>query len=169
MRSIKVVLFLLAFLLIESGAGTVLATISDSTLGHLDLPPAVSLGSSCDGIMLYVKFTPGYYYNGNLGGVAGANAICAASFPGYHFCDWNSEVWPKGLSGCLAPASGFLTSSYTAGWINSSQGCNYWTWSSPISYYGYLFTLNDPAALGNWTFGSTTTRCDTTHPLACCK
>jgi len=54
---------------------------------------------TCQGNLLSIQFTAATY-DGNLGGVAGANEKCNAEYPGYHFCHEN-EVYNAGRIGCL--------------------------------------------------------------------
>ncbi len=122
---------------------------------------------TCDGDQLFVKFTAATY-TGDLDGVGGANAKCAAEYPGYHFCQ--SDEWNvAGRAGCLP-----LVGQYGAirGWWNGNVSyppnadCDDWT-DSTITKHLYGTYLSSLEETGSW--GASVTFCSDPYSLACCK
>lgn len=138
-------------------------------------------GGTCNGSLLSIKFTNAQY-NGNLGGVAGADTKCAAEYPGYHFCQY-AELKNGGLTGCLPSYSQYWL---VSGWYKSIRNdpfdkpsnCGNWG-SADRTKRSYLFgNYGWPSFTtfaGGWisedggSFGTNYDFCDTLHSLACCK
>ncbi len=137
---------------------------------------------TCTGTILDLRFTVATY-NGNLGGIAGAEAKCAAEYPGYHFCQY-AELRDAGLTGCLPIVGQY---SLVSGWYNSVKDifsiskpstCKGWT-SSVGTHMSYLFANYGypgfPEFAGGWisedggVFGTNYDYCSDPHSLACCK
>ena len=75
---------------------------------------------TCVGMFLDIRFTSAQS-TGNLGGVGGADAKCAAEYPGYHMCRAD-ELDEAGRSGCLPNPSQYRES---RGWMHNESASNF--------------------------------------------
>jgi hypothetical protein len=98
-------------------------------------------------------------YNGNLGGLIGANTKCAADFPGSHFCgtlEYDRATLPANAAGETA---------YLDGRVNNSPACNEWT-SEAISVRATGVDTKTGLFLNGGVDGNFA--CNQTLKLACC-
>lgn len=135
------------------------------TLGDVSATPPAN--GTCDGTMLWLKLTPNSY-TGSLGGMTGANTICDTAYPGYHFCDYGTEILPAARKGCIPSNTQFVSPGsggkvhYVAG---GSNGCGNWT-----SILGDCALFDGGSSTTSfWTVIPKGTFCATSHPLWCCK
>ena len=121
----------------------------------------------CEGRYLSIKFTTNAY-QGNLGGLAGANAICHAEFPGYTFCNLTQM---NNSNGCL-PALDRTFQPYYLPWADVKsqnaagviQSCKGWTSASGAPDYGSY--INSATAMRTWAGNYNV--CSLWQHLACC-
>ncbi len=117
---------------------------------------------------------------GNLGGRTGANATCASTYAGSHFCtNWEvdqaaahpipaSGVWID--LGSSDPSSRFYRGSYS---VNDSSTCGGWTDASASNKADGVNTNRGPifTTLGALTSSFVATNdggCENARPIACC-
>lgn len=125
----------------------------------------------CDGQMLHIKFTA-TAYDGNLGGINGANAKCNAEFPGYHMCSWE-ELGAAGRTGCMPPPGQYFDILWSfVDRSGVSNNCNRWT-SNAVCYNNSacqpsLLFINNTS--GRWVdYQSESLLCNRTYNIACCS
>lgn len=128
-----------------------------ATKGYVDA--AVSQGQ-CDSGLLQIKFTNNSY-NGNLGGVSGANTKCNNEYQGYTMCDFY-VLKDKGLIGCLPVIGAYMLNQGTA-WIGGGSNCSSWSSSSSSLYGTYIRQYN-----GTWDT-TQNDNCAVLKRIACCK
>jgi hypothetical protein len=129
--------------------------------------------------VMFVGYTP-TSYTGNLGGRAGAHALCAAAFPGSHFCTdleadesflppMSVNVWVDAGNNTSSSRyfhAGIAASNYTqcAGWTNAAPG---------LTVGGNLTSANvftmPYAAVQSSYVGLNDGGCEKQLPLACCQ
>ncbi len=104
-------------------------------------------------------------YTGNLGGRIGAHALCAAAYPGAHFCQ-EDEL----LTATQASSPG-AAGAWVDDWDPSYPGkrsngytCSEWN-NATTSYSGMMLK---PTGFLAASYGSNTNGCDVARPLACC-
>lgn len=107
-------------------------------------------------------------YDGNLGGVLGANMKCHAEFPGSHFCTDREYQWAGSSTSIPGGGAWIDDASYPTQYSPSlsprdrsgSETCNNWRISTTGYHGGYLDQDGYRAA--------TSTACTVPRPLACC-
>jgi hypothetical protein len=109
-------------------------------------------------------------YTGDLGGIRGAHAKCAAEYPGSHFC--TDREYEQAASPAPVPAAGawidfarYISSSTPSGTPRDRDGsysCGNWKLTSG-AYSGAL------DAFGSYQRTTLSTACGTLRPLACCS
>ncbi|MFZ5442442.1 MAG: hypothetical protein ACOZQL_20705 [Myxococcota bacterium] len=143
-------------------------------------PPGSSVGSSDGGVVLagdgagnegysFAGFTVAAY-TGDLGGIQGAHAKCAAEYPGAHLCtDREYEVVgssvPVPAAGAWIDFARYISSSAPSSTPRDRDGnysCGAWRQASG-AYSGAL----DP--FGEYVRTTVSTACGTLRPLACCR
>ena len=160
--------------------GNVSAPIDDKDAvnkAYLDAQSGGSGGTgygTCTGTMLDIKFTAAEY-DGNMGGVAGADAKCAAEYPGYTMCD-ATRLENVSNRGCLPAANQYGLSS---GWFRSrhfyagNTDCADFTSNSLqrgsllANYATTAYTFD--SYFGLWALGGHDVSCDYYSKIACCK
>ena len=117
---------------------------------------------------------------GDLGGRAGAHAICAGEFPGSHFCtDWEMDqahapaiaepgAWVD--AGAHSITSRLFRASYSTTSLNTCAG---WTSSSPTvkpdgGNLGRGLVFTSLGGISNSFVGNNDGGCENARPLACC-
>jgi hypothetical protein len=116
---------------------------------------------TCDGDQLFVKFTA-TEYEGNLGGVAGADAKCAAEYPGYHFCQ-KTEFMDAGRTGCLPSPTQYKSG---GAWINYDDSVSCSGWTAEFSY-GYVLATGE---YSQWMVETDAcSHYDEGNSIACCR
>jgi hypothetical protein len=114
-------------------------------------------------------FTTGTF-NGNLGGIQGAHAKCAAQFAGAHLC--TSREYEQAGSAAPVPAAGawidgarYISSSTpSASPRDRETGYTCGSWRQTSGYYsGALIPT------GEYSTSTVSTSCSTVRPLACCS
>ena len=109
-------------------------------------------------------------FNGNLSGIQGAHAKCAAQFAGSHFC--TSREYEQAGSAAPVPASGawidgarYISSSTpSASPRDRETGYTCGSWRQTSGYYsGSLIPT------GEYSTSTVSTSCSTVRPLACCS
>lgn len=106
---------------------------------------------------LSIKFTLATY-NANLGGVVGANTKCALEYPGYTFCNFNSDLTTYGAVGGLPNTSTYFTS---LGWVDGDNNtCSSWNGTGSV---GDVLSVTS----GAWSV-SPSANCSDTIRIACC-
>lgn len=121
-----------------------------------------NLGTCPEPPMLRIKFTPALYGTGDLDGLAGADAKCAAEYPGYHMCN-ESELNLYGMNGCLSRSDQFM--SFT-GWVNSAAyNCD--NWENGISSIKKGSQLS--VSSSGWRMGTDKCSGSIMRSIACCE
>jgi hypothetical protein len=122
-------------------------------------------------------------YNGNLGGIPGANQKCAAEFPGSHLCSAyefylayptaapssanGAWIWPTTDSGGDPRYKGYISSSITStnnatcSSYTASDNCN---WGAIVASSGAIITRSPGGSCGTGV-----SLCDVGRQLACCR
>ena len=158
---------------VDGRIGNVSAPIDDKDAvnkAYLDAQSGGGAGyGTCSGSFLDIKFTSAEY-TGNLGGVAGATAKCAAEYPGYHICR-QSEFEDAGRRGCLPNViQYFLTTSAgggNGGWLDteySGNSCVNLTNGEGYTNFGSLITISE-----TWEIAWNSYLCVKPIHIACCK
>jgi len=156
---------------VDGRIGNVSAPIDDKDAvnkAYLDAQSGGGAGyGTCSGSFLDIKFTSAEY-TGNLGGVAGATAKCAAEYPGYHFCQ-ESEAKNFGKNGCLPISNQY--GGGEAGWIDSDDhNCANWTDGSKTTISASASVLRPSFWQVEYLGGNHTTgACGVAFSIACCK
>jgi hypothetical protein len=135
---------------------------------------------TCVGAMLDIKFTAATY-DGDLDGITGADAKCAAEYPDYHFCQY-AEFEKAKLTGCLPLYDQYWL---VSGWYDSAKSilsepsnCNNWEkdsmgWQEQKSYlfgnYGLHWLGGGWMSEDGGGFGINYDYCEELYPLACCR
>lgn len=157
---------------VDGRIGNVSAPIDDKDAVNKAYLDAQSGGGAeygtCSGSFLDIKFTSAEY-TGNLGGVAGATAKCAAEYPGYHICR-QSEFKDAGRRGCLPNViQYFLITSAgggNGGWLDteySGNSCVNLT-NEDYAHTGSLITISE-----TWEIAGNSYVCVKPIHIACCK
>ena len=109
-------------------------------------------------------------FNGNLGGIQGAHAKCAAQFSGSHFCT-DREYEQAGSAAPMPPAGAWIdaaryisTSTPSASPRDRDNSYNCTSWR--VSTNAYSGALD---VFGHYITTSLSTSCGTVRPLACCS
>ena len=140
-------------------------------------PPGLNAGTTASLQVAFAGYTSAR--DGNLGGRTGANAICAAAFPGSHFCtNWEIDqtgVTPTATSawidlGNSNRSTRYFRLNYS---INDSSTCGGWTSNSASAKADGVNTNRGPivTSLGDQTSSFVATNdggCENARPLACC-
>lgn len=107
-------------------------------------------------------FNGNFSYGGNTGYAAG-NAVCAAEYPGSHFCTTN-EIITAIYSGDISGWSGTAwIAEGPPGYTSNSNDCNGWT-SDLMTGLGAFWEFNNVSGGMGWL-----TNCTSIKPVACCQ
>jgi hypothetical protein len=103
---------------------------------------------------------------GNLGGRVGAHALCAAEFPGAHFCDEN-EYTSTTSDSTVNPAGAWVDDydSTQPAARGLSYVCNRWS-TGTVGYEGLI--IRSDGTIGTSYANSSNYGCGTPRPVACC-
>ncbi|KQZ56267.1 hypothetical protein ASD54_25330 [Rhizobium sp. Root149] len=147
-------------------ASTPIASNDVATKDYVDSTVA---GASGGTPIIRCDLTPNRY-TGNLGGVSGANAICASQF-GAGYSAWQSRLTYFGFPIVLGWRS---TSGYSTFWdvartAADGSNCNNWTnaTDSQSGFYYYNISINAQGNLASAN-GGTNTTCNNIQPILCC-
>jgi hypothetical protein len=108
-------------------------------------------------------------YAGNLGGRPGAHALCAAAYPGAHFC--SSLEYINGPNAVTIPAGGAWVDGLTPGSNQRNDRTETYTcsmWTSSVSNNGTEGTLILPSGAQATSYTSNNSGCQIARPLLCC-
>ncbi len=112
-------------------------------------------------------FTPGTF-TGNLGGRSGAHALCAAAYPGSHFCTLREYV--DANSGLPTPAPGAWLDSVDAAGLRTATGASCTGWTSNVANNSSSADITLPTGIvGSSYVTYTDSGCQTARKLACCQ
>jgi hypothetical protein len=110
-------------------------------------------------------------YGGNLGGRPGAHALCAAAFPGSHFCSTLEYI--NSPTTVAAPAGGAWVDGTVPGTGSRTLRTETYTcsmWTSNLINNGTEGTIILPSGSYSTSYaGSSNSGCQTPRPLYCCE
>ncbi len=130
----------------------------------LQVPSGPLAGATPDS-HLGLKFTTARS-SGNLTGLKGANAKCAAEYPGYRFC---TTAGLNAAGGSLPDPLNFVNP-FVGGWIQDDQAptynCNNWSTNDSDTHGGRLFVSGSTVSRW-WLYRDGDQTCNTSLPLCC--
>jgi hypothetical protein len=143
----------------DGDAGQVLTTDGS---GILSWSTASAGGAVTELNLTATTFDGNFSYSGNTGYAAG-HAVCAAEYPGSHFCATNEIITVIYNGDISAWAGTAWIAEGPPGYTANSNDCNGWTSNAPTNL-GAFWELNNVTGGMGWL-----TNCASVKPVACCQ